>query len=151
MILQTENGKEGSLKIEKVEEEESAPVPSEPKEQKRPKDRGMKRAIKTKPSQVCEPGSKGSGTTKTAGKNTEAQAEPSAKRIIRTKDSKDPERDTPAKVLGNDKNESVPEAGNSAHCNGRSKYKRSGKESLVEKTAECKPAEVTRLGSSCTC
>ncbi|XP_058855414.1 ubiquitin carboxyl-terminal hydrolase 19-like isoform X3 [Acipenser ruthenus] len=145
VILQTENGKEGSLKVEKVEEEESAPVPSEPKEQKRPKDRGMKRAIKTKPSQVCEPGSKGSGTTKTAGKNIEAQAEPSAKRIIRTKDSKDPERDTPAKVLGNDKNESAPEAGNSAHCNGRSKYKRSGKESLVEKTAECKPAEAEMM------
>ncbi|MBN3275710.1 UBP19 hydrolase, partial [Polyodon spathula] len=150
VILQTENGKKGSLKTEKMDEKESAPVPSEPKEQKRPKDRGMKRAIKTKPSQVCEPGSKVTGTTKTAVKNTEAQAEPITKRAVCTKDSKDPERDTPAKILGNGKNESAPEAGNSAHCNGRSKYKRSGRESLVEKTTECKPTEVTRLGSSCT-
>ncbi|XP_041129479.1 ubiquitin carboxyl-terminal hydrolase 19-like isoform X8 [Polyodon spathula] len=145
VILQTENGKKGSLKTEKMDEKESAPVPSEPKEQKRPKDRGMKRAIKTKPSQVCEPGSKVTGTTKTAVKNTEAQAEPITKRAVCTKDSKDPERDTPAKILGNGKNESAPEAGNSAHCNGRSKYKRSGRESLVEKTTECKPTEAEMI------
>ncbi|XP_041080719.1 ubiquitin carboxyl-terminal hydrolase 19-like isoform X2 [Polyodon spathula] len=145
VILQTENGKEGSLKTEKVEEEDSAPVPSELKEQKRPKDWGMKHAIKTKPSQVCETGSKGTGTTQTAGKKTEAQAEPSKKRIIRTKDFKVPERDTTAKVLGNSKNECAPDTGNSAHCSGRSKCKRSGKDSLVEKIAECKPAEAEMM------
>ncbi|MBN3282425.1 UBP19 hydrolase, partial [Polyodon spathula] len=165
VILQTENGKEGSLKTEKVEEEDSAPVPSELKEQKRPKDWGMKRAIKTKPSQVCETGSKGTGTTQTAGKKTEAQAEPSKKRIIRTKDFKVPERDTTAKVLGNSKNDAASQGPSSTQGsrNGESEMKeqlvgdlepdmcrndRGDSESEVGKgTSEVQEAETVHLGS----
>ncbi|XP_069045485.1 ubiquitin carboxyl-terminal hydrolase 19 isoform X3 [Lepisosteus oculatus] len=127
--IQTESGKQLPPKVEKLDAE-MGKAPVESMEQKRAKvERGLKRAIKAKPSEKSDLGAKMPEAAKPTEK-TEPPAEPSAKRTFCTiKTAKDPGlssgRDSPAKGSEKSQTETSLEAACPLSCNGRSRHKRS--------------------------
>uniref|UniRef100_W5N6A2 ubiquitinyl hydrolase 1 n=1 Tax=Lepisosteus oculatus TaxID=7918 RepID=W5N6A2_LEPOC len=127
--IQTESGKQLPPKVEKLDAE-MGKAPVESMEQKRAKvERGLKRAIKAKPSEKSDLGAKMPEAAKPTEK-TEPPAEPSAKRTFCTvKTAKDPGlssgRDSPAKGSEKSQTETSSEAACPLSCNGRSRHKRS--------------------------